>query len=54
MEPLHESPRTPHQGGTHAHPVSHTRRGHWRYQACGPRWSEHKMILIEPTEVGRI
>ena len=39
--------------GTHASPVRHTRRGHWRNQACGVQWSEHRMILIEPTDVNR-
>ena len=45
------SVKKPHQGGTHESPVHHTRRGHWRNQAYGPKWSEHRMILIEPTEV---
>lgn len=45
--------RKPHQGGTHASPISHTRRGHWRNQAYGPKWSERRMILIEPTEVNK-
>ena len=42
---------TPYQGGTHVSPITHTRRGHWRNQAYGSKWSEHRMILIEPTEV---
>lgn len=46
-------PKTPYQGGTHASPVSHMRRGHWRNQAYGPKWSSRRMILIEPTEVNR-
>jgi len=26
--------------------------GHWRYQACGPKWSQHKLIFIESFEKG--
>lgn len=34
--------------GTHASPVMHWRRGHWRHQPCGPNRSERKDIWIEP------
>jgi len=47
------NPRKPHQGGTHESPFRHTRRGHWRNQAYGPKWSEHRMILIESAEVNK-
>jgi hypothetical protein len=26
----------------------HWRKGHWRHQACGPVWKEHRWIFIEP------
>jgi hypothetical protein len=26
----------------------HWRRGHWRHQACGVGWTQHKYIWIEP------
>jgi hypothetical protein len=35
-------------GGTHASPRGHWVRGFWRDQACGPNYSEHKEIWIEP------
>jgi hypothetical protein len=35
-------------GGTHASPRGHWVRGFWREQACGPNYSEHKEIWIEP------
>lgn len=28
---------------------AHWRRGHWRHQACGEHWQEHKWIHVEPT-----
>jgi len=30
---------------------THWRRGHWKHQACGKLWSEHKWIHVEPTLV---
>lgn len=39
------------QGGTHASPRVHIRRGHVRKQRCGVSWSEYKTIFIEPTLV---
>jgi hypothetical protein len=30
----------------------HERRGHFRMQACGPRWSQHKLVFVEPYSVG--
>lgn len=30
----------------------HERRGHFRMQACGPRWAERKLIFVEPYAVG--
>jgi len=27
--------------------------GHWRYQACGPKWSQHKLIFIESFKKGK-
>jgi hypothetical protein len=35
-------------GGTHAPPRGHWVRGFWRAQACGPKYSEHKEVWIEP------
>jgi hypothetical protein len=35
-------------GGTHASPMSHWVRGHYREQAHGPKLSLHKRIWIEP------
>ena len=35
-------------GGTHVSPRGHWVRGFWRDQACGPNYSEHKEIWIEP------
>lgn len=34
--------------GTHASPVMHWRKGHWRTQKYGPGWSKLKVIWIEP------
>lgn len=39
------------QGGTHASPVAHFRRGHWRMQAMGEGRKQHKRIWIQPTIV---
>lgn len=39
-------------GGTHASPKFHWRRGHWRNQAYGKGYKEHKPVWIEPCEVG--
>ena len=36
-------------GGTHASPRMHWRRGHFRQQAFGPKMSERKIIWLEPT-----
>jgi hypothetical protein len=41
-------PKAPPQGGTHASPRMHWRRGHYRRQACGPARRDHKIIWIEP------
>lgn len=30
----------------------HERRGHFRMQACGPRWAGRKLIFVEPYSVG--
>jgi len=38
--------------GTHASPVMHWRRGHWRHQPFGPERRERKDIWIEPCLVG--
>lgn len=38
-------------GGTHASPITHWRRGHWRNQVCGEKFSERKMKWIEPVLV---
>ncbi|GAA6622877.1 hypothetical protein [Scytonema sp. NUACC26] len=40
-------------GGTHASPTSHTRRGHWRNQAYGEKWSQRRMIIIQQTDVNK-
>jgi hypothetical protein len=41
-------------GDDRSGPRLHLRRGHWRYQAVGPRTAPaHKLILIDPTWVGR-
>lgn len=37
--------------GTHATPQPHFRRGHFRSQAYGPAYSQHKTLWIEPTFV---
>lgn len=39
------------QGGTHASPRLHWRRGHFRHQRYGAHLSESKLIWIEPTIV---
>ena len=39
---------SPPLGGTHASPRGHWVRGFWRDQACGPNYSQHKEIWIEP------
>jgi len=38
--------------GSEDSPKTHWRRGHWRRQAHGPNYSQHKLIWIEPTLVG--
>jgi hypothetical protein len=38
--------------GTHASPRVHPRRGHWRYQAYGPMFSQRKWKFIDPIIVG--
>ena len=40
------------QGGTHASPRLHWRRGHFRQQAYGAGRAEHKTLWIEPMLVG--
>jgi hypothetical protein len=40
------------QGGTHASPRLHWRRGHVRSQPHGPRWSLRKPVWIEPLLIG--
>jgi hypothetical protein len=40
------------QGGSHASPRMHWRRGHWRMQAVGEGRAERKTIWIEPMLVG--
>ena len=44
--------RRPDQGGTHASPRMHWRRGHFRNQACGPQNRERKTVWLEPMLVG--
>lgn len=38
-------------GETHASPSEHYRRGHWKNQAYGEKWSQHRMILVPPCTV---
>ena len=40
------------EGGTHASPRMHWRRGHYRNQPYGPGLKEHKQIWIEPCVIG--
>lgn len=40
------------QGGTHASPRMHWRRGHWRMQAHGEGHRERKTLWIEPMLIG--
>lgn len=47
----HEKERTDHQGGTHARPHPHWRRGHIRRQHYGPGGEKVKSIYIAPTGV---
>lgn len=44
-------PSEENRGGTHASPVTHWRRGHWRNQVCGERFSDRRMKWIEPVLV---
>lgn len=44
--------KTEHQGGTHASPCLHWRRGHYRYQKYGPGLTLRKLIPIDPVLVG--
>lgn len=37
---------------THKSPVGHMRRGHPRWQPCGPRSSKRKLIFVKPHWVG--
>jgi hypothetical protein len=39
--------KTPHQGGTHASPRLHDRRGHWRYIK-----KSNKQVWVLPCKVG--
>lgn len=39
------------QGGTHASPRAHWRRGHWRFQAWGTGRKERKRIRIRPVKI---
>lgn len=32
--------------------AAHTVRAHWRWQACGPQWSQHKLVLVKPHRRG--
>lgn len=32
--------------------ASHTVRSHWRWQACGQRWSQHRLVLVRPHRRG--
>lgn len=41
-------PKVPPQGGTHASPRMHWRRGHFRMQPYGPHRLERKQIWLEP------
>lgn len=34
---------------THASPITHWRRGHWRNQPCGEKLQDSKIIWIQPT-----
>lgn len=43
--------RTNGNGGTHASPTMHTRRGHMRYYRQENGWKEDKLVWIEPTLV---
>lgn len=38
--------------GVRASPRPHLRRGHWRWQACGPRHSDRRLQWIHPILVG--
>lgn len=49
----YRSPRGSSGGVAHRSPVVHWRKGHWRSQAYGPGWQEHRPIWIEPTLIGR-
>ncbi|MDO4705733.1 MAG: hypothetical protein Q4A98_05945 [Comamonadaceae bacterium] len=40
------APKTPHQGGTHASPRAHDRRGHWRNLPSG------KQVWVKACRVG--
>lgn len=40
------------QGGTHASPRAHWRRGHVREQACGTNWQDRKTIWVRPMLIG--
>ena len=44
---------TSYKGGTHASPGMHYRRGHWKNQAYGEKWSQHRMILVPPCTVSK-
>lgn len=45
------TPKKPHQGGTHASPNTHWRRGHWRNARVGEKRQEQKLIWIPPAMV---
>ncbi len=47
-------PTKPPAGGTHASPLMHLRRGHWRAQRCGPGYGEVKTLWIEPAWVNAL
>lgn len=38
---------------TGKHRANHEVRGHWRWQACGPKYSKHKLIFINPYRAGK-
>lgn len=39
------------QNSSHASPIAHYRRGHWRLQAFGEERKQHKLLWIQPTIV---
>ncbi len=39
-------------GGSHASPRSHWRKGHYRWQSCGPKHADRRMTWIESMWIG--